>query len=174
MFRFPSEVDGWLLESEGLALHEWAIGKRVLEIGSYCGRSTICMAQSAREVVSVDPHDGRGLGGKATLPEFLRNLDEWGLRDAVTVMVGVVGDVPLKGTFDGVFIDGCHSYESVRRDIAIAESVLETGGEIAFHDYWRGEPGVVRAVNEYMEEGARMRMVADRVAIVKPPRKVKC
>src|SRR5690606_30630361 len=46
-FRFPSDVQGWLSYREGKTLYDLARGKRVLEIGSYCGRSTICLAQSA-------------------------------------------------------------------------------------------------------------------------------
>src|SRR5258708_4656047 len=47
MFRFPEEVCGWLTDAEGRKLAELAADKRVLEIGSCEGRSTICMAQVA-------------------------------------------------------------------------------------------------------------------------------
>jgi hypothetical protein len=54
------DIPGWLHHAEGKALAEMARGKRVLEVGSYCGLSTVCMARTAKHVVSVDPHDGRG------------------------------------------------------------------------------------------------------------------
>lgn len=168
MFRFPSDVDGWLLEAEGLALHEWAAGKRILEIGSYCGRSTICLAQSAREVVSIDPHDGRSVGGKKTLPEFLRNLDAWSIRDVVQVMIGTTDEVVPRGTFDGVFIDGCHLEDAVWFDIEFSERLLTQGGQLAFHDYWRGDPGVVRAVDRYIGVGGKLLRTVERVAFVEP------
>ena len=37
-------VRGWLTQAEGDKLARLAEGKKVLEIGSYCGRSTIAMA----------------------------------------------------------------------------------------------------------------------------------
>jgi hypothetical protein len=60
-FAFPFDVEGWLTPAEGKELARIAAGKRVLEVGSYCGLSTICMARTAKDLsVSVDPHDGRG------------------------------------------------------------------------------------------------------------------
>src|SRR4029077_19607237 len=37
-FRFPYDIDGWLLPEEGKALADLAKDKSVLEIGSYCGK----------------------------------------------------------------------------------------------------------------------------------------
>jgi hypothetical protein len=56
---FPHNVAGWLTEDEGRELAELAEGKVVLEIGAYCGRSTICLAQKAVTVAVVDTFDGR-------------------------------------------------------------------------------------------------------------------
>lgn len=57
---FPRKVVGWLTEEEGIELARLAEGKICLEIGSYCGRSTICLAQKARSVGALDTFDGRG------------------------------------------------------------------------------------------------------------------
>ncbi len=40
------DVRGWLNDDEGRLLAKYAEGKRVLEVGSYCGRSTIWMARA--------------------------------------------------------------------------------------------------------------------------------
>lgn len=167
--RFPADVRGWLLEDEGRALHEWARGRRVLEVGSFCGRSTICLAQSAVEVVSVDPHDGRGTGAPCfTLGEFRQNLARYGVTYTVTEIVGPLESATLEGTFDAAFIDAAHDYASVVRDIENACGALRPGGDLAFHDYWPGDPGVVRAVNELAASGWRITSTVARVAFLSP------
>src|SRR5690606_2342502 len=81
---FPYDVEGWLQPSEGTVLAELATEKDVLEIGSYCGRSTICMARTASHVTAVDYFDGRGTPTpKDTLTDFHRNLQRYGVADKV-------------------------------------------------------------------------------------------
>src|SRR4051812_45637582 len=58
MSDFPRDVDGWLTPEQGRILAELATDKVCLEIGSYQGKSTICMAQTAKHVHSVDWHQG--------------------------------------------------------------------------------------------------------------------
>ncbi|MCH9613341.1 MAG: hypothetical protein SP1CHLAM54_03400 [Chlamydiia bacterium] len=51
--------------------------------------------------------------------------------------------------FDLVFIDGNHSYESVKEDIALWSKKVKPGGLITGHDYDHVNfPGVVQAVDE--------------------------
>src|SRR5262249_28176496 len=57
IYQHAEGVPGWLSYAEGRALWELARGKRVLELGRFHGRSTVVLAQSAREVVSVDVSD---------------------------------------------------------------------------------------------------------------------
>jgi len=52
--HFPADVHGALSETEGRKLYELAAGRVVVEEGGFHGRSTICLAQSARIVYSVD------------------------------------------------------------------------------------------------------------------------
>jgi predicted O-methyltransferase YrrM len=54
------------------------------------------------------------------------------------------------GCLDFVFIDGDHSYEGVKSDIAAWYNKVRPGGLFCGHDYsW---PGVNRAVHEFAEE----------------------
>lgn len=192
-FKFPEDVEGWLLHSEGRALFDLARGKRVLEIGSYCGKSTICLAQSAEQVVSVDPHDGRGTPRRqATFDKLVENLRRYGVAEKVTALVGTLdGDAAgwelsnngflqtLKPDFDLVFIDGAHDYESVRNDIrqALALLTLKPDGLLAFHDYrdrpgrhdGRWDEGVTRAVDELVSDGGEILSTHATLAVVKPP-----
>jgi hypothetical protein len=62
------------------------------------------------------------------------------------------------GFFDWIYIDGDHSYESVRKDIEAADRAIKPGGLLMCDDYctWNsgaGSPyGVARAVNEFIIE----------------------
>ena len=110
---------GFMPPSEGDALHEAALragatvpGAPFLEVGSYCGRSTVWLGAAARErgtvVFAVDHHRGseenqagwewhdaslvdEDLGRMDTLPRFRRTIHDAGLED---VGVAVVGDGP--------------------------------------------------------------------------------
>ena len=50
--------------------------------------------------------------------------------------------------FDFVYIDGMHTYEQVKKDIANYLPFIKEGGFIAGHDYVPGFQGVMDAVNE--------------------------
>jgi hypothetical protein len=172
-FRFPGDVDGWLTYTEGRALFELARNKRVLEIGAYCGRSTICLAQSAESVVSLDTWDGRGTPKpRNTYDEFVTNCSRYGVANVDTMTDG--------GHYDLVFIDGDHSYDAVHEDIETATRLLTPGGCIAFHDYRKtpGEhdsgwdPGVTKAVDELLANGARLISRHGTVAVVKPTKEL--
>lgn len=179
---FPEDVAGWLSEQEGVELARLAAGKDVLEIGSYCGRSTICLAQNAKSVTAVDPFDGRATpepGG--TLQRFLENIHRHGVNGRVAAEVGTSAEVLPKlapASFDLVFIDGAHDRESVETDIRLARELLRPGGLLAFHDYrvcagdvndGRFDPGVTGAVNELLGGGAELLGRFDSLAVVRPP-----
>ena len=118
-------------------------------------------------MTAVDYFDGRGTPNERdTLPEFLANLSRYGIDGKVTTHHP---DLPLEGEFDFVFIDGAHDRDSVTADIAKALDVLSPGGLIAFHDYGTTDPGVITAVNEFIERGAKLLSRHESLAVVRPP-----
>jgi MMP 1-O-methyltransferase len=152
---------GFLPEDEGLALYDaaWAAAPYgpVLEIGTYCGKSTICLgaAALARDglVVTVDHHRGSeehqpgweyhdptlvdaAVGRTDTLPVFRRTILEAGLEDVVVAVVGrsetlaSVWERPLSM----VFVDGGHTEEAVQADYAAWGPLVMPGGLLAIHD----------------------------------------
>lgn len=176
-FRFPHDAAGWLTYAEGRALFDYAAGKTVLEIGSYCGRSTVCLAQSAESVACVDPFDGRATGEAGdTMRRFMENTARYGVSGRVTAHVGTSAEVLPefpRESFDFVFVDGAHDAPSVREDIRLAREVLRPGGLLAFHDYahaprW-GDDGVREAVNELLASGGHLVSTHDSLAVVRPP-----
>lgn len=63
-----------------------------------------------------------------------------------------VTDYP-DNTFDFLYIDSCHKYECVKRDLNDWLPKLKPGGVISGHDFLLLEDfGVIPAVNEFMKE----------------------
>lgn len=168
---FPQEISGWLLPEEAKCLAELARGKRVLEIGAYCGLSTVCMGRTAKHVTSVDYWDGRGTPTpQDTLSQWRSNMARYGLTDKTTAINLSEHEVTPDGPFELVFIDGAHDYESVSYDIARALPRLVPGGLLAFHDYKHPcHDGVEKAINELIEaDGAKLLNVVETIAVVQP------
>lgn len=171
-FRFPDDAAGWLTEAEGRELARLAAGKSVLEVGSYCGRSTICLAQTAKTVSVIDTFDGRGTAHPGdTRPLFEKNLCRYGVADKVRVHPGesVETMACLPPVYDLVFIDGSHDRESVAADAEAATALLRPGGLLVFHDYGGPDAGVTAAVDELLAGGGELLSRCGTLAVVRPP-----
>lgn len=145
-------INGWLTAPEGRFLYEAArrvpSGGRIVEIGSFFGRSTLCLAFGSRagnapEILSIDPHIGSPkhahlLQCPDTYPYLLGNLRHAGVRDLVTPVKAssIEAATDVAGPIDLVFVDGSHEHEDVTNDIETWFPRLEHGGTIAFHDSW--------------------------------------
>jgi hypothetical protein len=167
---FPREVPGWLHESEGKALAELAEGKRVLEIGSYCGLSTVCMGRTAEHITSCDYFDGRGTPSPDdTLPKFKANIERYGLSEKVAI-IHPDDLAALDQSFDFIFIDGAHDYESVAADAAKSLPLLAPGGLLAFHDFKHPcHGGIERVIDGLILDGGELISVTETLAVVRPP-----
>lgn len=170
---FPLDIAGWLLPEEGAKLAELAAGKRVLEIGSFCGLSTVCLARTAEHVTAVDYFDGRGTPNPGdTSQQFARNLQRYGVAHKVTAKHPSsleIGDLPCE-KYDVVFIDGAHDFDSVKVDAIHALNLVAPGGLIAFHDYQEPcHPGIARVVDGLVLDGAEILSVTGTLAVVRPP-----
>ena len=164
-FIFPKDVKGWLWREEGELLYElaqrnvaWGV---VVELGSFQGRSTICLAQGSRDagggrVYAGDSFVGDLYVGKRVglLRQLERNLGRYGLSDWVEAVQGDFSEVA--GGWDRpirmLFIDGSHAYEDVMADFEAWEKFLVDGSILAFHDslVWSG---VTKCVREVIQTG---------------------
>jgi len=158
------QVEGWLKDDEAellvvstrRALKEHTDGT-VVEIGSYCGKSTIVIASAARtanasaRVYAVDPHQGvvgaeDELDGVAVVPStferFQRNITAAGVAEMIEPIRLHSYEVPWQSPIAFLFIDGLHSYSSVARDFFHFERHLLDGAYVAFHDCDDSYPGV--------------------------------
>ena len=162
--KLPSHfnsVKGFIDHNEGICLYNHALKSSkkgpILEIGSYCGKSTIYLATAAKEyngcVYSVDHHTGseenqvgweyhdielfdEETGRINSFPEFMRNLRKANLLDTV---VPIVSDSSLVSRYwkiplSMVFIDGGHTMEAALNDFNNWKDKIIKGGILAIHD----------------------------------------
>lgn len=152
---------GFLPEDEALGLYRAALAAAplgpLLEIGTYCGRSTVLLAAAAREhgalVVTVDHHrgseehqPGEGFhdpdladpqtGRVDTLPAFRRTLERSGLEEHVVALVAPSPTAARVWTtpVGMAFIDGGHSETAARADLAGWAPHVVPGGLLVIHD----------------------------------------
>ena len=152
-----SRLDGMLFDDEPQWLYEQAkeAGKIIIEIGSFVGKSTVCLAQGAidgkgAKVWAIDPHILLGPGPLA-YPQLIDNLNRFNVRQRVEVLVTQSADAirffpETSASF--IFIDGGHDYQNVCRDLDLYLTILDHGGIIAVHDCNPTYPGIMRAVKE--------------------------
>lgn len=146
-------VEGWLLPIEGETLRQYATGKDCLEIGSWKGRSSCYIAETAKSLICVDPFcgDEEAQAQKTdftTLNEFKANTAGYdNITTIIKFSVDAAKDIP-DNSLDLIFIDGMHTYEAVIEDIEAWYPKMKEGGFIFFHDYSRDWKGVIKAVDE--------------------------
>jgi len=129
----------------------------VVEIGSYCGGSTVVIARTAARraaaarVFAIEPFSAEGARYQRNYESlFDANVADWGV-GATIEKVKKTSDAAApqwKRPIDFLYIDGDHSYDAVVRDVRNFVPFVREGGVVAFHDYKPGKDGVRRAVDE--------------------------
>lgn len=132
-------VPGWLSEDEGRALQALARGKRALELGAWKGRSTCCLAEAARNVITVDTFAGdAGTGPADTFPEWAGHVEALGHTAKVAAIRGTFADLARdvrQSGFDFAFVDGDHSVPGTVEACGLALRCVAPGGVVAVHDW---------------------------------------
>jgi SAM-dependent methyltransferase len=145
------DVEGWLTEAQAARLDRCAravpAGGRIVEIGSFRGRSTIVLARAApdgAEVVAVDPHLGSDRGPQeiAAQPElgeqdtqiFRANLERHGVLKRVTHVRMLSSEAPLPDAIDLLYVDGAHRFAPARGDLVRWGARVRDGGTMLVHD----------------------------------------
>jgi len=146
-------VEGWLSDDQARRLHAAAAAleppARIVEIGSFRGRSTIVLATAARdgvEVVAIDPHAGTDRGpqeiatdaatGQSDHERFLANLERAGVRERVRHVRAFSREAlaSVDGEIDLLYVDGAHRYRPARADIVGWGARVRPGGRMLIHD----------------------------------------
>ena len=147
------DIEGWMTPDQARTLWEKAKavskGGRIVEIGSFQGRSMIVLATAADpsvEVIAIDPHAGNDRGPQefegfedhAAVDHdiFNQNLEAAGVADRVNHLRKYSDDalVDVDGEIDLMYIDGAHRYGPAKSDIAAWSEKVRPGGVLLIHD----------------------------------------
>jgi Methyltransferase domain len=146
-------VDGWFspdqVDRVATAAATVRSGGRIVEIGSFRGRSTIAIARSAPdgvEIVAIDPHAGNDRG-----PQEIEGFEEEAAQDHEIFLANLTkadvaervrhvrkfsheahGDVGAP--IDVLHIDGAHRFAPARDDIRTWGAKVAPGGTMLIHD----------------------------------------
>jgi MMP 1-O-methyltransferase len=161
LFALADQVTGFMPADEGRALYDTAVryldGGVGVEIGTYCGKSTVLLGAAAQQtgavVYTVDHHHGSEehqpgweyhdssmvdpvTGRFDTLPTMRHTLDAADLDDH---LVAIVGKSPVvargwRMPLRLLFIDGGHTEEAAQRDFDGWARWVEPGGALVIHD----------------------------------------
>lgn len=143
LHQFISSLPGWLSVHEGLLLHELAILQRakfgvIVEIGSYCGKSTIYLALSGQSVYAIDPHKGKFSGGTSTptYKQFINNVTHAGVAKLIRPIVKTskAAAASWNHSIKLLFIDGLHDEKHASEDYLLWSRHVKSGGIVAMHD----------------------------------------
>lgn len=148
-----THVHGWMTDAQARRLWDRATevpdAGRIVEIGSFHGRSAIVMARAARpgvEIITIDPHLGSDRGPREIQGDPVRGNNDHTLYFANLARAGVTerirhvrqpsqraGD-EVDGTIDLLYIDGAHRFGPARADIRSWGNRVRDGGVMLLHD----------------------------------------
>jgi SAM-dependent methyltransferase len=168
-------IDGWMTDEQARRLWDRAGAlsppARIVEIGSFHGRSTIVLATAAAEgvdVVAVDPHLGSDRGpneiaadrdlGERDYRTFHENLAAASVDRRVRHLRApscmAVDDVP--DDIDLLYVDGAHRFAPALDDLRGWGAKVRDGGRMLVHDSW-SSVGVTLALLLAMAPSPRWR-----------------
>jgi predicted O-methyltransferase YrrM len=157
----PDSVKGFLHPEEGSRLFELALDAArrgpCLEVGSYCGKSTVYLGSACRErdelLYAVDHHRGseehqpgegyhdpelldRDSGRMDSFRAFRRTLARAGLEETVVPLVttSALAARHWHTPLSLVFVDGGHSRAAALTDYRSWACHVQPGGYLAIHD----------------------------------------
>ncbi len=179
-----AQTKGFLHPDEGRRLHELALEAAklgpCLEVGAYCGKSTLYLGTACREngtvLFCVDHHRGSAEQQPGepyfdpelfdprtfridTLPFLRATIEKAGLEDTVVPLVcsSRLAARCWKTPLALIFIDGSHDFESVREDFNLWSRHVMAGGYLLFHDVFPdpadGGQGPYQAYQEAVSQG---------------------
>lgn len=183
-FILDNSIKGFLDDQEGDALNRYAstiadIGP-CLEVGSYCGKSTVFIGEACKQsdnvLYAVDHHRGseeHQFGEEYhdtdlydekntcmdSFPQFRRTLKLAKLEECVVPIVSASAIAAKKWhtPLGFVFIDGGHSPENAMRDCLLWSEKVALGGIFAVHDLFEkpeeGGQGPYLAFKHLLDSG---------------------
>jgi predicted O-methyltransferase YrrM len=128
----------------------------MVEIGAYVGESTTLFAKKFKKVITIDPfindYDPNDITCQymeleLVYERFLENIKPFENISHIR-QTSDEAIFQLMKEVDFVYIDGLHTYDQVKKDIANYKPLIISNGFIGGHDYHQVWQGVVNAINE--------------------------
>ncbi|MBE9225624.1 class I SAM-dependent methyltransferase [Phormidium sp. LEGE 05292] len=162
-------IEGWFSLAQALALQkivkQLPTGSKVVELGSYKGRSSVAIA-SVLPADSIlycvdhfqgsEEHKQSNFDVSNLLAAFTKNIEQFGVKDKIYTLSMTTTEAAAKfdpESLDLVFVDAAHDYDSVKADLLNWYPKIKPGGFLLCDDYEVGWPGVMRAVKTVGLEG---------------------
>ncbi len=194
VWPYIDAVPGWMSPGQEKCLFDLVSSlpnnARIIELGSFLGRSTVTMAFASRgtdrQIYAIDTFEGNkddfksGANkvhwqGNSFLGVFQHHVDRNGLTDLVTPLKGWTNEIAKHWStqVDMIFIDAGHTYEAVKEDVELYYDHVKPGGIVALHDVTPSWPGVERVWNEIV--APRLENIGNKGSLyygIKPTHKV--
>lgn len=148
----------------------------IVEIGAYLGRSTCFIAEGITNrnisLYTIDTFENQGMseGYRDTYSEFKKNVSKY--KNKINIRKGFSYELAKEFKdveIDLLWIDACHEYEAVKRDINDWVPLVKKHGIICFDDYYVKGPNhrVKKAVNECIASGKlkRNKIISNRMMV---------
>src|ERR1700683_4471729 len=134
-----ASIPGWMLDRYADKVYELAgsAAGDIFEIGTYQGKSTVLMAEAAKDAgsravlhtIDVD---------KSAIAAAERHAAEHGVADRIVFIRGT--STSFVRAYPRVrpaltFVDGDHRRAGVEADLAELANIVPTGGRLLFHDF---------------------------------------
>ena len=179
LIRRHQSIGGFLSAAEGTLLFRLANrlcpGAVAVEIGSWKGKSSWCLARglrAGRRLHAIDPFDASGEPGSQEA--YAASRAERPLREQFDAnLAPLAGKISVHQGYSAAFvdqfeaidlllIDGDHSREGAEFDFTHYAPKLRPGGWVAFHDYYPHRPdfGVTWVIEHVVQRDPRFREFA--------------
>ncbi len=137
-------IPGWLSDKEALFLTHLVKKTQkykgeIVEIGSFHGKSTICLAQGKGKIYAIDPHQGYVESDKKydpTYKAFMKTIKSVQTAGKIIPVVKTSREASRKwkGKIRFLFIDALHDEKNAALDYKLWSKYLVDNGVIAIHD----------------------------------------
>lgn len=184
LLDYMEGIPGWYSREEARLLHSAALdsmmkcdSSNVLEVGSYCGKSTVMLVDAVRnaqrgKVFAVDPDEALVVGvpdiwtgiGKVSI--FNQKIKGLQLDRAVILIKKRPAEVEWSEPLCFLHIDGLHDVGNVTSDFNRFFGCVEKGGYVAFHDYGNPDHPAVKQVADAMVASGKVSKVAQESLLV--------
>lgn len=157
IFATTSSIAGWQEPGDSEALFEmgYTSGDVILEIGTYAGRSAVCMIAGALSAGRRPKYYGVDISMHAIATTHA-TLAARGYLPMTLLYTGTLQTFIERYRIEpsSVFVDGGHDYADVSADLAALGKILAPGTPVIFHDYLNSDtPGVAAAIHEARDGG---------------------